>query len=269
MVFNQHNLFFKRQLSETYHFLDSDDEELFNKNLTTKPQDWFYRNNPITYKMNSLGFRCQELSDIDLNDYILFLGDSHTEGLGLHLEHTYPYKVSKKLNKSYFNLGIGGTGADVMFCNLITWLHTFPHPKYIVLFYTENTRTLVKPQEDFRYENIAVSWAEGIRNVEDMKKFLVLGDLLGYFHSRTNLYVHMVDAILKYHKIPYKNITIYEQPVNPPYNIEVIEAFSKPRARDMHVGIEWHQEVTEVLVKDYHDKYSNATINSTARRESL
>ena len=265
MVFNQYNLLFKRMQNSSWNFCDSDSEELYNKNLVSKPIDWYYRNNPITYTFNSLGYRCKELNDLNLNDYVLFLGDSHTEGIGLHLEDTYAYQVSKKLNKDYFNLGSGGTGTDAMFYNLMTWLHTFPHPKYICLFYTENTRSLVKAQNDFRYQNISINWSEGDTNHDNAKKFLVLGDLLGYFNSRTNLYANMIDNILKHHKIPYKNISTYEQKLDIPYHIEVIDAFSKPRARDYHVGIEWHNEVTDLLVSDYHDKYSNATVNSIIR----
>lgn len=265
MVFNQYNLLFKRMQSSSWNFCDSDSEEFFNKNLISKPKDWYYRDNPISYTFNSLGFRCSELSEINFDNYILFLGDSHTEGVGLHLENTYPYQVSKQLNKSYFNLGSGGTGIDVMFYNLITWLNTFPHPQYIVLFYTENTRTLVKMPDDFRYQNISINWSEGDTNHDNAKKFLVLGDLLGFFNSRTNLYAKMIDSILKNHKIHYKNITTYDQKLDSPQHIEVINAFTKPRARDYHVGIEWHNEVTELLVKDYHDKYSNATVYSTIR----
>ena len=266
MVRGQYNLFFQRQINTTYNFIDGDSEELYKENLLKKPIDWFYRNNPITYKYNSSGFRCHEFNDLNFNNYILFLGDSHTEGVGLHLEDTYAYKVSKQLHKSYANLGIGGTGIDIMFFNLITWLHTFPHPKYIVLYYSESTRTIIKPQNTHRYENISINWP-GIQ--EGTKNFLVNGDLVGFFNGRINMYVDMIDTILKHHKIPYKNISSFSQSIDEPHEIEVITSNDKPRARDVHVGVEWHNEVTELLVNDYHDKYSNATVNSTIRGESL
>lgn len=269
MNFGQYNLLFKRQVDSTFYFIDSDSEELYKKNLVEKPIDWLYRNGTITYKFNSLGFRCNELKDIDFDNYILFLGDSHTEGVGLHLENTYPYQVSKKLYKSYFNLGIGGTGIDVMFYNLITWLHTFPHPKYVVLFYTENTRSLINPGSDCdTYKNISAKWAEGKINQEDTNQFIVSGDLLGFFNGRMNLCLKMIDTMCKQYKIPYKNITTYEHNVTPSNSIELIDSFTKPRARDNHVGIEWHDEVTELLVNDYLDKYYNATFHSTSRGQS-
>lgn len=259
MILGQYNLFKVRACNHTYNWLDGDTEELYKKNLTLQPANWFYRNNPITYKYNSNGFRCVEIDALNFDNYILFLGDSHSEGIGLHLEHTYPYQVSKKLYKSYYNLSIGGTGLDIMLYNLMSWLHTFPHPKYIVLFYTENTRSLLKGIGDFEYANIGVKWTQSkTGNNEDIKKFLVLGDLIGFFHSRIHLYVNIIDSVLKFHKIPYKNITSYDHKLDNPQNIEVIDSFNKPRARDYHVGVEWHNEVTELLVNDFLDKYSNA-----------
>jgi DNA polymerase III alpha subunit len=54
-----------------------------------------------------------KIEDIDLNNYILFIGCSHTEGIGLELQTTYPYLVSEELKCDYYNLGLGGTGIDV------------------------------------------------------------------------------------------------------------------------------------------------------------
>ena len=36
-------------------FSGTDSEELFNENLVTQPDDWFYRNNSIEYKLNRHG----------------------------------------------------------------------------------------------------------------------------------------------------------------------------------------------------------------------
>ena len=63
----------------------------------------------ITYQFNSSAFRCNEFTN---NPSILFLGCSHTVGVGLPIEHTWPTIVANKLNLKCYNLGQGGGSAD-------------------------------------------------------------------------------------------------------------------------------------------------------------
>jgi hypothetical protein len=71
-------------------YTGADDEKKFIDNLRKNSDDWYYRDKIISYKRNSLGHRCNDADKIDLNNYILFTGCSHTEGVGLELEKTYP-----------------------------------------------------------------------------------------------------------------------------------------------------------------------------------
>ena len=86
-----------------YRGLDS--EENLHINLASQPNDWYYRNKTITYQYNEYGHRCKSIHDIDLDNYILFAGCSHTEGVGLELETTFPYLVSNQLGNDYYNMG--------------------------------------------------------------------------------------------------------------------------------------------------------------------
>ena len=78
-------------------FSGTDTSKIFLENLKTQSNDWYYRSNIISYDRNSNGHRCKNIDEIDLNNYILFIGCSHTEGIGLKLEDTYPYLLSNKL----------------------------------------------------------------------------------------------------------------------------------------------------------------------------
>ena len=69
----------------------NDTPENLKKNLSKQPADWYYQDKEIYYKWNSTGHRCKEISDIDLSNYILTIGCSHTVGVGLELEKSYPY----------------------------------------------------------------------------------------------------------------------------------------------------------------------------------
>lgn len=119
-----------------------DTEENYLKNCEIKSTSWYYYNNPIEYKFNNLGFRCNDVSELT-DDYLLFTGCSLTEGVGLHLEDTYPYLVSKALNKTYFNLALGGTGPNIVKDNLIMFLSNikkYKLPKCIIIQWPDFNR---------------------------------------------------------------------------------------------------------------------------------
>lgn len=81
------------------------------------PENNAYGPNDITYKFNGNGFRCDSF-DIRSDKRILFLGCSHTNGIGLPLEHTWPHILLNYIKKEtghnipFWNLATGGTGLD-------------------------------------------------------------------------------------------------------------------------------------------------------------
>ena len=101
--------------NKTLNWLISDTEENYKENLETQYQrlsnnNWIDRT--FTYKFNSHGFRCDEFT---LDPSIMFLGCSHTCGIGIPFENTWAYSVSQQLNLNMINLGIGGAGPDTAF----------------------------------------------------------------------------------------------------------------------------------------------------------
>lgn len=158
-----------------------DSSELLEKNLKIKPDNWYYRNISIDYLYNNLGHRCKRIDEIDLNNYILFIGCSHTEGVGNSIIDTFPYIVSTELKYDYYNLSVGGTGIDTMIHNLNIWLHKIKHePKYIVWQWPESTRYL-----SYDGKNISIhgTWENDINT----KNFIIAGDMSNYFYARMKL----------------------------------------------------------------------------------
>jgi hypothetical protein len=82
---------------------------------------------PIKYDLNSYGYRCNEFDDQE----ILILGCSQTEGHGLPLELTWPYLISKKMNKDYISLAKGGDGMQAQVSKAFQFFKEFYNPKYI------------------------------------------------------------------------------------------------------------------------------------------
>jgi hypothetical protein len=84
-------------------WLPSDTEELFIKNKEKRLEElktggWL--NTEIEYSFNNYGFRSEEF---DTTPSILYLGCSFTVGIGLRIEHTWPYLVSTAMNLKCFN----------------------------------------------------------------------------------------------------------------------------------------------------------------------
>ncbi len=179
-------------LEHNVEFSGSDSEKLYTDNLKLQSDDWYYRTNKISYVRNSNGHRCKEVSDIDLDNYILYTGCSHTEGIGTELEKTYPYLVSNKLNCEYYNLAIGGTGIDVVNYNLNMWFAKIKKPPKLLIFqWPYHVRATVKNFENPR-KIIPEPWNDygpwsakntDIKNHKDIGNFLISGEDIGYFKS--------------------------------------------------------------------------------------
>ena len=101
--------------NRTVKWLPQDTEELYLENLKSNQlalerNGWI--DTEITYKFNSFAFRCEEFTN---DPSILFLGCSHTVGVGLPVDHTWPTIVANKLNLKCYNLGQGGGSADTAY----------------------------------------------------------------------------------------------------------------------------------------------------------
>lgn len=100
---------------KTMPFLGMDTEELYHHNCKHHPekmQAWHHIDPPIYYAFNQQGFRSDEF---DSTPGIMFLGCSHTVGIGVAQPLTWPVLVSKKFNRACWNLAIGGGAMDTCF----------------------------------------------------------------------------------------------------------------------------------------------------------
>jgi hypothetical protein len=128
-------------------FSGTDSEKLYNQNLIENrdhPDFAKYIDNPISYVRNSLGHRSCEPDFIKNNKkhYVLVVGDSFTEGIGLHYEDTYGSRLANKIGIPVYNLALAGTGNDTILHNLVAWRNYMPQPpKVLVIQWTQNFRT--------------------------------------------------------------------------------------------------------------------------------
>jgi len=125
-----------------YEWLGMDDKELFVENCKEYPNSKslkYYKENPIEYSFNNYGFRTpDDFNDTEYGN--VFLGCSHTMGVGHHLENTWAHKVNKKVGGKFWNLSQGARGIQTDYRLLFAWKdtlkiknifhYTVPWPRY-------------------------------------------------------------------------------------------------------------------------------------------
>ena len=122
----------------TLDFCPSDIQKLFEQNLKTQPEDWYYRTYPVKYTLNSLGYRTKEFDDIDWKESIVIFGCSHIFGAGVTDEHTIPYFIEQLSGRPVINMGIPGSSIQTSLHNSIILNDSkYPTPKAVVNVWTE------------------------------------------------------------------------------------------------------------------------------------
>jgi len=99
-------------ISTTTKWSQTDKEETFNLNLKKYKNHktlQFYLENPIEYQFNNFGFRTpDDFNNIEYGN--VFLGCSHTMGVGHHLENVWSYKLNQHVGGKFWNISAGGIG---------------------------------------------------------------------------------------------------------------------------------------------------------------
>lgn len=164
-------------------FTGGDFEAQFNENKATQPDDWYYLTHPISYAYNEYGHRSKSVNDVDLDNYVIFTGCSHTVGIGLELEKTYPHLISQRLGVDYYNMAMAATGIDVLEYNLLTWFAKVKKkPKHVFIQWPDHTRfASYRGKYDLMHE--VGSWANDIHD----KTLLITGEDTGMFYARKEL----------------------------------------------------------------------------------
>lgn len=241
MKFYNYNLIGSPTSNVVSNFSHTDSEHLLTKNKE-KIKDWVYNNIQIEYSYNENGHRCKALKDIDLDNYILFVGCSNTEGIGLKLEHTFPYIVSSKLSSDYYNLGIGSTGIDVMEYNLFTWLkNVHAKPKFIVVQWTDYSRFLSK---NLDYETFLPcgAWLEDTY----VKRFITDAEITNHNKARKFIF----ENLLKYAILDIPIIRIQHSALKY-YDEKTLFWPRADQARDLiHPGIKSNEYIANLILEN-------------------
>lgn len=163
--------FRKEYYGNVLSWFGTDTHDMYHRNLKYNFEEiksLGYFNSDITYKINSCGFRCEEFKECDS---VVFLGCSHTLGVGLHLEDTWSYIVSNQLNLVNYNLSITGGSNDSAF-RVAQYYIPKIQPKIVIMLSPSNCRKEVINEHNQTHHylisedkiNNNLLWAEWLSN---------------------------------------------------------------------------------------------------------
>jgi hypothetical protein len=121
-------------------WFSTDQRGPFERNLTSAPWRWIYRDKKVIYNFNSDGYRCPEWKDIDWSNSIVFIGCSYTLGVGLDEEDTLPNRVKELTGIPTINLGISGSSNHLMLYNSLKLLDAGIRPRQVVVMFSDISR---------------------------------------------------------------------------------------------------------------------------------
>ena len=212
-------------------FWSTDQESTYQKNL--KEQYQYVRkweNVRITYKLNEYGFRCENFDSVP---NVMFLGCSHTVGVGLPIEKTFAHIISKRLDLKNYNLAVEGGSGDTCYRLARHWI---PELKPTIAVY----RPPIKYRCEFKFsKNGYEQWFQflpsqpmrkpcGI-NCEDFYRNYLINES----NSDINYYKNL-DAISNICRENHVRLVVLEEDAEGPNGPEYL-------ARDMqHCGYDQH-----------------------------
>ena len=207
----------------------------------------------ITYKFNSQGFRTSELSSYTHNEFLLALGCSYTQGVGLRQSETWCEILANNLDIQCMNLALGGTGVDYVYYQTLAYVRTNrPTPKIAVYqithqeregwMYTNHTdyNMLVKvnPKEDFDPPE-TVGKQSSLKHYQSDKTLT-----WDHFSYRTANYLDAISHIWNSQGVPVIFFTFDTDADDNSYSSNKLFKFP----RDHMFATDWHQD----LARDCH-----------------
>jgi hypothetical protein len=197
----------------------------------------------IDYNYNSHGYRSAEFHP---GPCALALGCSFTEGTGLHIDQTWPSRLSQYLDKKVWNLGVAGSTIDTVFRIL---------DYYIRLLTPSAVFVLIPPKERFEYKNIDgrfMSIHAPLPNTHQEFAKIWLAEPFNYENNvRKNLL-----AMQQLCKNFDANFFVFDSDYRsqPEYLVKVIaQSVPYDLARDLaHPGPMFHEDVAKIFYKKFY-----------------
>jgi hypothetical protein len=189
----------------------------------------------FTYQFNSHGFRCDEFDQSEPS--VMFLGCSHVVGVGLPIESTLSYIISKQLNFKNHNLGVAGGANDTAF-RLADYYIPRLTPKIVIFLSTERTRFELFTNENYpeilTVNRVKNSLAPLKPGVEGFYRYWITNTLNTEWHDKKN--VLAIKQLCAEHNIKF-------------YHHEFLKFQLLDKARDLaHFGVRSNNTIAQSIL---------------------
>lgn len=246
-------------------FYGTDTKEDYINNLNRLGNQWIYANKEITYKFNSNGLRMdKELTQVD-DQYIAAFGCSHTVGVGVQLEDSWPYLLSKELGLDYINSGVSGASVKLTAINFFNMINTIKQlPSIVAIAWPSDVRYCFYVEDQFVfYLPRFISSDKTLKDYAAIYNNMLITDVLT---TEAIFYRNMVKSCckrlgIKYAEVCFDNRDQMSATLNIPivYVHETLKDVNLHHARDVrgtsngafisHPGSELHRLAVQELIK--------------------
>jgi len=237
-----------------HHYCPPDTEELFKKNLSQQPSDWYWRTHSVTYTLNSQGFRCGEFSELDWNSSILAFGCSNTFGIAVDDSDAWPYKLAQFTKIPVINLAQGGQGWGYNWVNSLRVIAEGHKPRAVVYYWPDTSRMFTLIDSQMTYARGHGTWNADRPDAQDPSIQLglswALDPYLGEFWA--DQYRQSLDIMWGSRGVPVYHCTWSRQFTRP--QVQFIPLYTDPqnltaRGRDLiHPGPQDHTRIALKVV---------------------
>ena len=236
--------------SRVVQWCPADHEQRFDANMADPAQRALLEENGwtrdnVSYTFNKHGFRSEEFT-FEPSDSVLFLGCSHTVGIGVDLESSWAYKVASSLGLRRYNLAVGASSADTCFRLAHYWIPRL-RPKYVMMLTPNAARLEIIEDRDI---------LQLIPQMLELSQKIYVMDLVDKFYKPwlshpANAEMNRLKNVMGVQTICNSiGVPLVEIPIDDMYDPTMVLT----KARDlMHPGREWNEHVTQTFLKKLSD----------------
>lgn len=229
---------------QSLEWMPTDSKEKYDENLrdpvfvAIADEKGWTKNTPITYAINSQGFRGKDFDSSAKN--IVALGDSFTIGVGLRENETWPYILGEKLALPVHNIAWGGWSCDTLFRMSRYWIPELC-PDLVVMLAPSSVRLELLTSDT---EELTVTSHDDISNNNYLKHWFANDSNSELNRIKNIMAIEMICKKLNIRFMCYLQDTeMTGRLATDPTNV----------ARDnMHCGTKTHSMFVEKILRDLH-----------------
>lgn len=238
--------------NKTLEWLSTDTKSLYDKNV--KSNCITYKKD-ITYKLNSLGYRCNELEFKPDDFNLITIGCSIPQGIGVSLDDTYAQLTCnhieqlKSVKVNNFNLSLEGSGIDYAYRTLLSTKKMNAKAFLVSISYMPRIEVMLKDNNGTPHI-ISSEWDSFINNnIKNAYYSLYTDDMIMYNTcSKIEGMIYYAQSI----NVPIILLTvdwlIYEALKNT-IDITYVGEFPDLGRDCMHPGSKYHKNVSDIVLK--------------------